>query len=124
MHLEKLFKFGVVGSIGLLIDFSITWLCKEKFGWNKYVSSSIGFVFAVLNNYLLNRQFTFQSHDAQISLQLSKFFIVSISALLLSNGALAILQELTKLKFYLCKLLVVTLLFGFNFWVNSIFTFA
>lgn len=124
MHLEKLFKFGAVGGIGLLIDFSITWLCKEKFLWNKYISSSIGFVFAVTNNYLLNRQFTFRSQDTHITLQFSKFFLVSITGLLLSNGLLFFFQKYTQLNFYLCKIAVILLLFGFNFWVNSIFTFV
>ncbi len=124
MFLEKFIKFGLIGSIGVVIDFSVTWLCKEKLLWNKYVSSSVGFIFAVINNYLLNRQFTFQSNDVHVTLQFTKFFLVSITALALSNGLLLIFQKYTRLNFYICKLMVILLLFVFNFWVNSIFTFA
>ncbi|MFT6879189.1 MAG: putative flippase GtrA, partial [Arcticibacterium sp.] len=34
--LDKFIKFGLVGFLGLLIDFGITFLLKEKFGFNKY----------------------------------------------------------------------------------------
>ena len=39
----KMIKFGLVGLMGMVIDFGITWLCKEKLKWNKYVANSCGF---------------------------------------------------------------------------------
>ena len=39
----------------MIVDFGMTWLCKEKLRWNKYLSNSIGFVLAATNNYIWNR---------------------------------------------------------------------
>jgi len=40
----KFIKFGLVGGSGVLIDFFFTWLAKEKFKIQKYVSNAIGFM--------------------------------------------------------------------------------
>ena len=42
----KFVKFCVVGFSGMVVDFGVTWLCKEKLHWNKYLSNSLGFVLA------------------------------------------------------------------------------
>ena len=36
----KFIKFGIVGGTGIIVDFSITWICKEKLQLNKYISNS------------------------------------------------------------------------------------
>ena len=69
MDLIKFFKFGLVGFSGLVIDFAITWICKEKLLFNKYLSNSLGFLFGVVNNYFLNKYFTFQNNDNHVATQ-------------------------------------------------------
>ncbi len=51
----KFLKFLLVGVSGLIIDFSLTFLCKEKLLFNKYVANSIGFSMAQISNFLLNK---------------------------------------------------------------------
>ena len=53
--LIKLLKFGIVGFAGLIVDFTVTYICKEKLKIHKYVSSSLGFTIATATNYRLNR---------------------------------------------------------------------
>ena len=60
-YLVKLAKFGVVGLIGMCVDFFTTWLLKEKLQLNKYVANSIGFTCAVVLNFFLNLHWTFQA---------------------------------------------------------------
>ena len=85
MQFLRFIKFGLVGCTGIIIDFSITWACKEKLKWNKYLASSLGFSLAVVNNYLLNKYFTFQDRNTQLATQFLKFFVISIIGLALSN---------------------------------------
>ena len=59
----KLVRFGIVGLIGMAVDFGTTWLVREKIKWNQYVANSCGFTLAVINNYLLNRYWTFNSNQ-------------------------------------------------------------
>lgn len=72
-------KFCVVGASGLLVDFGITYLCKEKIKLNKYIANSLGFIAAASSNYLLNRMWTFENTDPNISTQYLLFIIIFLS---------------------------------------------
>ena len=123
MQVIRFVKFGIVGCTGIVIDFAITWLCKEKLRWNKYLSSSIGFCFAVVNNYWLNKYFTFKNTDTQLVNQFLKFLIISLVGLALSNFFLYLLQKKTTLNFYFSKAIVVAVVFLWNYTANTLYTF-
>ncbi|MBQ3751247.1 MAG: GtrA family protein [Bacteroidales bacterium] len=119
----KFLKFCLVGFSGMLVDFGFTWLCKEKFKWNKYVSNSIGFVLAATNNYIWNRWWTFQSDNANIPIEYGKFFVISVIGLGLNNLVIYLLHEKLKLNFYLAKLIAIGVVTVWNFTMNYRFTF-
>lgn len=119
----KLFKFGVVGASGVVVDFGITWLLKEQLKLNKYVANSAGFACAVLSNYLLNRIWTFQSHDPNVAVQFGKFAVIALFGLFLNNGIIYFLTERQQVKFYPAKLIATAVVMLWNFWANYTFTF-
>jgi putative flippase GtrA len=123
MDLIKFFKFGLVGFSGLVIDFSVTWICKEKLLFNKYLSNSFGFLFGVVNNYFLNKYFTFHNNDNHVATQFLSFLIISIIGFLLNTSFLYLLQKNTKINFYVCKVIVTVIVFVWNFTANSLYTF-
>jgi putative flippase GtrA len=123
MDILRFLKFGAVGLSGLIIDFSITWLCKEMLKINKYVANGIGFVFGVTNNYFLNRIFTFQNQDPNIGIQFLSFLLISIIGFGLNTGLLYFLQKKTILNFYACKIFVTIIISLWNFIANSFYTF-
>lgn len=120
---SRLLKFGIVGCSGMVIDFFITWLCKEKLGFNKYLSNSLGFCCAVTNNFLLNRYWTFQNNAHPFATQFASFVLVSLSGLLINNGLLYLFIKKVKFNFYLLKLIVIGLVFFWNYFANFLFTF-
>jgi putative flippase GtrA len=121
--LGRLIKFCVVGFSGMLVDFFFTWLCKEKFKWNKYISNSIGFVLAATNNYIWNRIWTFQSQGTEIVREYSSFFIISLVGLGINNAVIYLLHDRLKLNFYLAKILAIGVVTLWNFGMNYLFTF-
>jgi putative flippase GtrA len=123
MDLIKFLKFGLVGFSGLIIDFAITWICKEKLSLNKYLSNSFGFLFGVVNNYFLNKYFTFHNNDNNLASQFLSFLIISIIGFLLNTSFLYLLQKNTKINFYVCKVIVTVIVFIWNFTANSLYTF-
>lgn len=123
MDFLKFFKFGLVGFSGLVIDFGITWFCKEKLGYNKYLANGFGFLFGVTNNYFLNKYFTFDNHNPEIGLQFLSFLIIAIIGFSLNTGFLYSLQKKTKINFYVCKIIVTAIVFVWNFGANSFYTF-
>ncbi|QNF31749.1 GtrA family protein [Adhaeribacter swui] len=120
----KFLKFGLVGFSGLLLDFGITYLTKEKLRWNKYLANSLGFAVACTSNYLLNRWWTFRSADPGIAVQFSKFVLIALVGLILNNLILYLLTEKAKLNFYVAKFCAIVLVFFWNFFFNYFFTFT
>ncbi len=119
----KLVKFGIVGFSGLLLDFSITWLCKEKLKWNKYLSNSLGFSVAVCSNFLLNKYWTFQSTSLLASTQFLQFLVVSVIGLSINNLLLYLFSKKLQANFYFLKLIVIGIVFLWNYTMNFLFTF-
>ncbi len=119
----KLFKFIIVGFSGLIIDFSITFLCKEKVLLNKYISNSIGFTIAASSNYFFNRIWTFNSNNSEVLIEFSSFLLVSIIGLLINNSTLYLIHTKMKINFYLAKFGAIFITTFWNFFANYFFTF-
>jgi len=119
----KFLKFGVVGILGMAVDFLITWLCKEKLQFDKYISNSIGFIIAASSNYFFNRVWTFQSTNNQIVKEYSSFLLISIVGLGINNLIIYLLHEKMKLNFYLAKVIATGIVVLWNFFANYFFTF-
>ncbi len=122
--LSKLLKFGIVGCSGMIIDFGMTYLCKEIFRINKFISNGIGFILAATSNYFLNRNWTFESHTEEIGIQYVQFMIVSAIGLAINSLVLYILNEKVKWNFYFSKLIAIAITTIWNFFANLLFTFA
>ena len=119
----KFLKFCLVGFSGMVVDFGTTWLCKEKFEWNKYLSNSLGFVLAATNNYIWNRLWTFQSTSTEIPVEYGKLFLIAAIGLGINNLVVYLLHGKLKLNFYLAKIIAVAVVTIWNFAMNYLFTF-
>jgi putative flippase GtrA len=118
----KFLKFGIVGLSGMVIDFSITFLLKEKLKIHRYVSSSAGFTIAASSNYLFNRLWTFSSNNPKIIVEYSTFIIISLAGLAINNLFLYLFEK--RLKFYPAKLFAIGVTTIWNFFANYYFTFT
>lgn len=120
----KFLKFGVVGCLGTAIDFGLTYVCKEWLKIPKFAANAIGFVVAATNNYILNRIWTFQSHESEVGIEYIKFFGVSLIGLGINTAILYLLNEKLKWNFYLSKVGATGVTLVWNFLANYLFTFA
>ena len=119
--LLRFLKFGIVGLSGMVIDFSITWLLKEKLKIHRYIASSTGFIIAASTNYFLNRIWTFESSDPRILMQYGSFVIISVIGLGINNLFLYLFEK--KLPFYVAKLFAIGVTMIWNFLANNYITF-
>ncbi|MCD4734685.1 MAG: GtrA family protein [Bacteroidales bacterium] len=122
--LWKFIKFGIVGFTGVLIDFGVTYVCKEWLKIQKYVSNGIGFMIAASSNYLFNRIWTFQSNDPQVAIEYTQFLVISLIGLGVNTLVLWILVSKYKRHFYLSKLIAIAVVWLWNFFANYYITFA
>ena len=123
MLIIKFIKFCIVGFSGLLIDFIITFISKEKLKIHKYISNSLGFVIAVCTNYYLNRIWTFDSNSTQIFKEYTSFLIISIVGLITNNIFLYLFHEKLGKQFYISKFIAILLTSFWNFFANYYYTF-
>ena len=120
----KFIKFSVVGFSGLLIDFGVTFLLKEKLKVQKYLANAAGFCIAATTNYLLNRWWTFQSHNPQVEREFTLFFLISLVGLGINTLILWILVSKFHVRFYTGKFFAIVVTTGWNFFANLLITFA
>ena len=121
--LLRFIRFGIVGFSGMIVDFGVTWLCKEKLRWNKYLSNSLGFILAATNNYIWNRLWTFQSESQAVAREYISFVVIAVIGLDLNNLIIYLLHERLHLNFYLSKLIAIGCVTLWNFSMNYVFTF-
>jgi putative flippase GtrA len=119
--LIKFIKFGIVGFTGLIIDFSITYILKEKLKVNRYISNSTGFILAASSNYLFNRIWTFNSHNPEVATEFISFIIISAIGLLINNSCIYLFEK--KFNFYFSKVLAIGVTTFWNFFANYWITF-
>jgi len=119
----KFIKFCTVGFSGMIIDFGTTWILKEKFKLNKYISNSTGFILAATTNYILNRYWTFHSGNKQLATEYMSFMLISLAGLGINNIVIFLLHDKLKLNFYVSKVFAVGVVTVWNFGMNYLFTF-
>jgi putative flippase GtrA len=120
--MASLVKFGITGTVGLVIDFSITWLLRDILLVNGYFANGCGFVVAAASNYYINSRWTFKTDTTSRARQFALFFIISLIGLGLNTGFLYVFQEL-GVSFYISKALAIGFVFIWNFIANSLITF-
>ena len=119
----KFLKFCVVGFSGLAIDFGVTYVLKERLSFHRYLANSLGFTAAVVNNYVLNRIWTFSNNNPAITEQFLKFSLIALGGLIINNIIIYLLER-RKVPFYLAKFIAIAVVVLWNFFMNYKYSFA
>ena len=117
------FKFSVSGLCGVLTNFLLTFLLKEKLFLNKYISNSSALTIAIFINFILNRNWTYQVNLEPVFSQFLKFLLVVTVSVLINHVIVYVSHKNFKFNFYFSKLIAVVLVFIWNFAMHSIYTF-
>ena len=91
---KQFVKFGFVGASGIVVNLAVLKATLFVWGWrsatrptaSSIFGSRLAFCVAVVNNYLLNRWWTFRS-TGSFARELPKFFIVSVDRVLGSTSS-------------------------------------
>ena len=122
-ELIKAAKFAVVGVVNTLIDYGVFALLAQVLSVNVFLSQVISYSCGILNSYVWNRSWTFQSESKFFSPALMRFLVLNLSMLALSTALLALFLQLglSKLVAKGCTV-VVTMAIGFV--VNRLWVFG
>lgn len=117
-------KFAVVGVINTLINLVVLFVFTEYLGLYYIYSAIIAFLFAVTNSFILNTIWTFNSKIShKTTKRYTKFFIVSLMALMVNLLILYSLTEYFKLWYMLSQIIAIAISLWVNFFGNKNWTY-
>ncbi len=120
----QLFKFGLVGGSGYLINLAVFALLSENFGFHHATAAIGAFCVAVSSNFFWNRHWTFAAGHGHAGFQAARFFTVSTAALAINLVVLEALVMGTSLGGLASQAIAVAVAMPFNFLGNKLWTFA
>lgn len=121
-ELVRFIRFAITGVLNTAVDFGI-FTVLGFFGVNIYLSQGISYSCGILNSYIINRSWTFQTKEGFFSRQLLKFLIVNLALLFMSMGILYLLCDVFTLHRLLAKLIATGFTVVAGFILNRIWVF-
>ncbi|HEX2265193.1 MAG TPA: GtrA family protein [Solirubrobacterales bacterium] len=119
----QLFKFGLVGGSGYLVNLAVFALLAGSLGLSPTLAAVGAFAVAVTNNFLWNRHWTFGPGDGPAHFQAARFFTVSLASLGLNLAVLQLLLVSSNLGELPAQAIAVAAAMPFNFLGNKLWTF-
>lgn len=133
---KELVKYGIVGLIGLVVDWGAFFIFRDVLGLNYIVSHVFSSILAIANNFILNSYFTFKATD-QIWKRAISFFSIAgiglvigsallpafvrlINILLIDTQLLSLDQKMIQ---NMAKLMITVIIAFLQFFLNKYFTF-
>jgi putative flippase GtrA len=89
----QLVRFGFVGGLGFVVNLAVYTLCVHAIGIDYHLAAIAAWLIAVVNNFVLNRHWTFDAGDGRVHFQAVRFVVVSLVALGFSLLILMLLVE-------------------------------
>lgn len=120
---KPLIKYATVGIIGTAIDIGSLYLFVEYAGIPVIPASVLSFLLAVVNNFVLNKAWTFQNKSKNYRKLFIKFLIVSIVGLLLTVFCMYMFVNIAHIWYIFAKALTSLIVLSWNFLGNKFWTF-
>ena len=120
--LIQFIKFGIVGIFNTLLTALTIWILLKVFHCSDYLSNLSGYIIGLINSFIWNRKWTFES-KAKVSVTIFKFMVTFAISYLFQLGNLYLLLHFTHIDPYLCQLLSITVYTVINFILNKYYTF-
>ncbi len=119
---KRVFKFGIVGISGIVVNLGILFILVEFFAMNKDVASPIAIEFSILNNFIWNDLWTFSSVGNQkVSSRLHRlvtFNAVSVGGAVINYAIFLMLTSWFAVYYLAAQLIGILIAFVWNFLLN------
>ena len=119
----QLVRFAIVGGIGFFVNLAVYTLCVHVLGIDYHLAAVLAWVVAVMNNFALNRHWTFDARAGRARFQAIRFLIVSLAALGVSLLLLTLFVDVLSLAKVPAQALAVAASMPLNFLGNKLWSF-
>jgi len=94
----QLVRFGAVGASGYVVNLAVFAACVHLLGIDYHLSAVIAWAISVMNNFWLNRHWTFDAKQHHPGMQAVRFFAVSLVAFGFTYVVLVVLVDAGLMK--------------------------
>ncbi len=131
-------RYAIVGGLGTVVDVVVLYLLVEFVSMPILIATGFSFIAAVINNFLLNKYWTFNNKHTNIRKQFIKFFLVAgigllltlvfmyifVHILIIPNVSIGFFSMQKELPGYVvAKLITSVIVLSWNFMGNKFWTF-
>lgn len=120
--IRQALKYGLVGVGNTLITAAVIWVMMKIFGTSDVVSNIIGYAVGLINSFVWNKKWTFNSSASWRSSAL-KFGVVFAVCYLLQLSFLLYLNATLTIDSYYNQLIAMVFYTIVNFIMNKFYTF-
>jgi putative flippase GtrA len=119
----QLVRFGLVGGVGFAVNLAVYALFVHPVGVDYRVASVAAWLVAVVNNFVLNRHWTFDARDGRAHFQAIRFLMVSLVAEAFSLLLLTLFVQGVGIDKVPAQALAVAASMPLNFLGNKLWSF-
>lgn len=119
----QLVRFGIVGAVGFVVNVAVYTVLVHPAGVDYRLANVIAWLVAVVNNFVLNRHWTFDARGGRAHAQAVRFLLVSLMAEAFSLVTLTLLVEGADLAKVPAQAIAVALSMPLNFVGNKLWSF-
>src|SRR5579859_3591312 len=119
----QLVRFAIVGGVGFVINIAVYAVLVHAVGLDYHAASVLAWLVAVLNNFVMNRHWTFDAGEGRAHFQAMRFFVVSVVALGANQLLLTVFVESAGMEKVAAQALAVVGSMPLNFLGNKLWSF-
>jgi putative flippase GtrA len=119
----QLVQFGLVGGLGFIVNLGVYYVFVHPLGTDYHIAAVAAWLVAVLNNFVLNRHWTFDARDGRVHFQAARFIVVSLVAFGFSLLLLTLLVESANVAKVPAQAIAVVCATPLNFLGNKLWSF-
>jgi len=120
--LKKTLRFGVVGALTAVLHYGLLYIGVEALQLNVTVASSLGFVVAVIFNYLMHYSWTFDE-PAPHGRTLRRYLVMIGCGFLINGAVMYAGVHWAALNYLLTQALALVVVVSWNFVMSNVWVF-
>lgn len=118
----QLVKYGLIGVLGLIVDFGVFTLLSVVFRWNAELANFVSSTCGLINNFFWNSYTNFKVHDHMLKRFIEYYLIGQITTLFTTLCLFIFVTKLHQNQI-IVKVIATLIATLIQFVVNKIFTF-
>lgn len=119
--INQILKFGVVGGLAFVIDYTLLYILTEFLEVHYLISSVISFTVSVIFNYIMSIKWVFDVNRKQGIKEFVVFVALSIIGLGINSLIMYLMVDIMSIYYMISKLVSTAVVMVYNFITRKIF---